>query len=77
MAFLRRHWTIILIILVPLIALAPALKPGTAIGPWDNLRAMMDGKVTPGPFDVLQMDAALQFYGWRDLVFESWGRGEP
>lgn len=77
MDFLRKRWPILLIVLVPLIALAPALKPGSAIGPWDNLHAMMEGKPTPGPFDVLQMDAALQFYGWRDLVFESWGRGEP
>ncbi len=77
MAFLRKHWPIFLICLVSLVALAPALRPGHAIGPWDNLRAMMEGKPTPGPFDVLQMDAALQFYGWRDLVLESWGRFEP
>ena len=77
MDFFRKRWQVLLILFVPLIALAPALRPGTTIGPWDDLRAMMEAKPTPRPFDVLQMDAALQFYGWRDLVFESWGRGEP
>jgi hypothetical protein len=77
MAFLRKHWPVLLIVLAALVALAPALKPGSAIGPWDDLRAMMDGGPTPRPFDVLQMDAVLQFYGWRDLVFESWGNFEP
>lgn len=77
MRTLRKHWPVVLIFLVSLVALAPALKPGTAIGPWDNLRAMTEGKVTPGPFDVLQMDATLQFYGWRDLVLESWSNFEP
>lgn len=28
-------------------------------------------------FDVLQADSVLQFYGWRDLVFESWRNGVP
>jgi hypothetical protein len=77
MGFLRKRWPFLLILFAALIALAPALRPGAAIGPWDDLRAMMDGKPTPRAFDVLQMDAVLQFYGWRDLVFESWGRFEP
>ncbi len=77
MGFLTKRWPLLLILLASLIALSPALRPGAAIGPWDDLRAMMDGKPTPRAFDVLQMDAALQFYGWRDLVFESWGRFEP
>lgn len=29
------------------------------------------------PWDVLQADAALQFYPWRDLVFTSWQSGTP
>lgn len=36
----------------------------------------MSGQATPRAWDVLQADAVLQFYGWRDLVFESWGRFE-
>jgi hypothetical protein len=77
MGFFRSRWPLILILATVLVGLSPALRPGTAIGPWDDLRAMMDGEPTPRAFDVLQMDAVLQFYGWRDLVFESWGRGEP
>jgi hypothetical protein len=77
MRFLTKRWPFLLILLAVLLSLAPALRPGMAIGPWDDLRAMMDGKPTPRAFDVLQMDAVLQFYGWRDLVFETWGRFEP
>ena len=77
MSLLRRHWASLLILAAAMVALAPALRPGQAIGPWDDLRAMMAGEPTPRAFDVLQMDAVLQFYGWRDLVFESWGRFEP
>jgi hypothetical protein len=77
MRFLTKRWPFLLILFAVLLSLAPALRPGMAIGPWDDLRAMMDGKPTPRAFDVLQMDAVLQFYGWRDLVFESWGRFEP
>lgn len=77
MGFLTKRWPFLLILFAVLLSLAPALKSGVAIGPWDDLRAMMDGKPTPRAFDVLQMDAVLQFYGWRDLVFESWGRFEP
>jgi hypothetical protein len=51
---------------------------GEAIGPFDSIRAMHQaGEANTGAFDVLQTDGALQFYGWRGLVLESWSRFEP
>jgi len=38
--------------------------------------APWNGPPSSRPYDVLQMDAVLQFYPWRDMVFESWGRGQ-
>lgn len=48
------------------------------IGPWEHIRAMAPFKEAQPeqPWDVLQADAALQFYPWRDLVFESWSKGQ-
>ncbi len=75
---LRRLWPILLICLAPLLVLWRCVFLGEAIGPWQEVRTFAPwSEAAPNrPFDVLQMDAALQFYVWRDLVFESWGRGQ-
>lgn len=47
---------------------------GEAIGPFDQIRqfAPWNGPKPTDAWDVLQADGVLQFYVWRDLVFESW-----
>lgn len=47
---------------------------GEAIGPFDQIRqfAPWNGSKPTDAWDVLQADGVLQFYVWRDLVFESW-----
>ncbi len=47
---------------------------GDAIGPFDQIRqfAPWNGPKPTDAWDVLQADGVIQFYVWRDLVFESW-----
>jgi hypothetical protein len=69
---------ILVLALAPLIPLWKAFIPGQAIGPFDQIRQMApwNGPAPSQPWDVLQADGALQFYPWRDMVFESWGKGQ-
>jgi hypothetical protein len=74
----RRSWAYALfLILVPLVPLWRAVFLGQAIGPFDQIRQMApwNGPKPSQPWDVLPADGVLQFYGWRDLVFEAWHRG--
>ncbi|MCH7904559.1 MAG: hypothetical protein IH944_08340 [Armatimonadetes bacterium] len=77
MEFFRKRWPCVLLVLLPVLPLWRSILLGEAIGPFDNIRAMMAGMPTPEAWDVLQADAALQFYVWRDLVFEAWRNLEP
>lgn len=78
LTFGRRYWPVVLLALLPLIPLYRAVFLGEAIGPFDQIRQMAPWKgAKPGqPWDVLQADGVLQFYVWRDLVFEAWGKGQ-
>lgn len=38
--------------------------------------APWNGPIPSRPWDVLQADAVLQFYPWRDMVFEAWRHGQ-
>lgn len=38
--------------------------------------APWNGPAPDSSWDVLQADGVLQFYPWRDMVFESWGKGQ-
>lgn len=51
---------------------------GEAIGPFDHIRqfAPWNGPKPKDAWDVLQADGVLQFYVWRDLVFEAWRNGQ-
>jgi len=62
--------------LLPLIPLYRAVFMGEAIGPFNQIRQMApwNGPKPVQPWDVLQIDGVLQFYTWRDLVFDAWGR---
>lgn len=77
MSFLRKHWPWIFLLLIPLIPLWRTVFCGEAIGPFDQIRQMAPwhGPKPTQPWDVLQADGALQFYVWRDLVFDAWGKG--
>ncbi|MCC6686624.1 MAG: hypothetical protein IT205_06515 [Fimbriimonadaceae bacterium] len=71
---MRRQWPILVLLFAPVIILWRCLFLGEVIGPWAEVRAFSPWSELPPnrPFDVLQMDSALQFYVWRDLVFDSW-----
>jgi hypothetical protein len=73
------RWPYLLILaLTPLAFLAVPLSQDEALGDFAGVRASAPWNVvSPRPFDVLQADAALQFYPWRDLLFESWRAGVP
>ncbi len=68
-------WVVSLIlILCPLVALWPGVFGGKILGPFDAISKMVPAWETHAPqqgWDILQADGALQFYGWRDLVFEA------
>ncbi len=78
MGALKRNWAYVLLALAPLLFLGPLLFSGETLGPFDSVRQMTpwEGPKPTRPWDVLQADAVLQFFGWRDLVFEGWRTGE-
>ena len=69
---LRRLLPPVGLVLLALIPIWRAVMLGEAIGPVAQLFGPDDGK----PWNVLQMDALLQFRVWRGLVFESWSHGQ-
>lgn len=73
-------WAAILFLaLAPGVIFAPALLSGKTIGPFDQMSGMVPGQSTQNTersWDILQADGALQFYGWRDLVFEAHRTGK-
>lgn len=64
--------------LLAVIPLWKAIVFGHAIGPFDQIRQMApwNGPKPSQPWDVLQADGVLQFYPWRDMVLDSWGKGQ-
>lgn len=75
---LGRRWPLFLLLLLPLVPLWPLLT-GKVLGPWDQIATMAPWNAQPPgtSWDILQADGVLQFYVWRDMVFESWRRFEP
>ncbi len=73
----RSPWTILLIVLAPLVLLFGPLIRGEAPGAFDQIRQMApwNGPAPAQAWDVLQADSVLQFYPWRDLVLKSWAEG--
>lgn len=63
-----------LIGLASLLTFLVPLLQGNTLGPWKQIRhlAPWNGPAPSRPWDVLQMDSVLQFYGWRNLVFQAW-----
>jgi len=73
----KQRLLLLVLVLAPLFPLWRCIWHGEAIGAFDQVRHFApwnqptDGK----PWDVLQADSVLQFYPWRQLVFDSWGEG--
>lgn len=74
----RRLLIILILAFVTALPLRQALLGGGTIGPFDQIRQMApwNGAKPAQPWDVIQADGVLQFYGWRDLVLESWSHGK-
>jgi len=74
------NWAVVLfLVLVPLVVLWPAIFSGKVIGPFDDISKMVpawEQQQSNRAWDILQADGALQFYGWRDLVFEAHRTGK-
>lgn len=68
----------LLFFLTSLLFFAGGIFGGKQLGPTEHIQTM----VTPGSaapeygWDVLQADGVLQFYPWRDLVFDAWKKGQ-
>ena len=73
----RSRWiSPLFLFLLPAIPLWRALFLGLTIGPFDQIRQMAPwhGPAPSEPWDVLQADGVLQFFPWRDLVFDAWSK---
>lgn len=71
----------VVIALAPGIIFAPPLLGGKTIGPFEQMRSMVIGAPAGSTnddraWDILQADGALQFYGWRNLVFQAHKSGK-
>lgn len=69
---------VLLIFVVTLVPLWRAIFAGETPGAFDQVAGMGWVSHAPKPataWDVLQADSVLQFYVWRDLVFDSWRHG--
>lgn len=73
----KQRLLLLVLLFAPLFPLWRCVIQGESIGAFDQIRQFApwnqptDGK----PWDVLQADSVLQFYPWRQLVFESWSNG--
>ncbi len=74
----RRLLPVIILALVAVVPLWRAVFLGQAIGPFDQIRHMApwNGPAPTQPWDVLMADGAIQFYPWRHMVFDAWGKGQ-
>ncbi|MHB8635995.1 MAG: hypothetical protein ACYC96_05930 [Fimbriimonadaceae bacterium] len=76
MSRLRNVWPALALLFLTLLPLWRCVGGGEKIGAWDEI-----GQLSPWhaqnstPWDVLQADSVLEFYGWRDQVFSAWGKG--
>jgi len=72
---LRTLWPALALLLITLVPVWRCVFGGETIGAWDEVRALGPWNVQDSkPWDVLQADSVLEFYGWRDQVFNAWSR---
>ena len=67
---------VLLLFLAALIPFLPALVGGRQLGPTEHIQAMVGGSAPSYGWDVLQADGVLQFWPWRDIVFDAWRQGQ-
>lgn len=67
---------LLLLFLAALIPFLPALIGGRQLGPTEHIQAMVGGSAPSYGWDVLQADGVLQFWPWRDIVFDAWRHGQ-
>ena len=75
---MKRWQNLLLLLIVAFIPYASALVSGHNLGPTEHIQTMVTADA-PKPdygWDILQADGVLQFLPWRDLVFDSWRKGE-
>lgn len=75
---MKRWQTLLLLFLVAFLPYSVALLTGQQLGPTEHIQTMVtpDAPKPDYGWDILQADGVLQFLPWRDLVFESWAKGE-
>ncbi len=66
----------LLLFLAALVPFLPALWGGKQLGPTEHIQAMVGGSAPSYGWDVLQADGVLQFWPWRDIVFDAWRHGQ-
>ena len=75
MSRLRNLWPALALLILTLVPLWRCVIGGQNIGAWDEVRELSPWNARNlGPWDVLQADSVLEFYGWRDQVFSAWSR---
>ena len=67
---------VLLLFLAALLPFLPALIGGRQLGPTEHIQAMVGGSAPSYGWDVLQADGVLQFWPWRDIVFDAWRQGQ-
>ncbi len=67
---------VLLLFLAALLPFLPALLGGKQLGPTEHIQAMVGGSAPSYGWDVLQADGVLQFWPWRDIVFDAWRQGQ-
>lgn len=72
----KRLGIVFAFLLVTAVPIWDALFAGQAIGEFDAVRHMApwNGPAPDQPWDVLQADSVLQFYPWRHMVLDAWGK---
>jgi hypothetical protein len=75
---MRRYGFVIILLIAAFIPFSGALIRGEQMGPTEHIQTMLtpDAPQPKYGWDVLQADSLLQFYPWRDLVFDSWRKGQ-
>jgi hypothetical protein len=74
----RKLGPVLALLLLPLLPLWRTVALGETVGPWGHIAQCAPWNAPPDgrAWDVLQADATLQSYVWRDQVLSAWGQGE-
>src|SRR5579862_5830151 len=78
MTSISKRWPVFFLAVCALLPLWRAFAGGQTIGSFDVVQHMSpwNGPEAARPVDLFQLDGVLQFYNWRDLVLQSWGKGQ-